>query len=80
MLAFHERRYAATERYRIPILLASTRPLGRDIQAEHSARADAVLARDAEAAVSLLRLHYEQTSDFIAGQMWTSAKRGKPAA
>lgn len=75
LLEFFERLYAATERYRIPILLASNRPMGRDIQAEHSALADAALARDADLAVDLLRRHYSLTADFIAAQMQQVASR-----
>ena len=70
-LEFFERLYAATERYRIPILVAAGKPspARRDIQAEHSALADAVLARDANTAVRLLGDHYLKTAMFIRDQM-----------
>lgn len=60
-MEFFERLYAATERYRIPVLLAATRPAGRDVQAEHKTLAEATLDRDADKAVELLRRHYLQT-------------------
>lgn len=69
MLEFFERLYAATERYRIPVLLASDGRGGRDIQAEHSALADAVLARDAARAEALLVAHYQRTADVIRAKM-----------
>jgi DNA-binding GntR family transcriptional regulator len=65
-LDFFERLYAATERYRIPVLLASAFPAGRDVQAEHSALAQAALDRDAVAATRLLRQHYLSTVGSIA--------------
>lgn len=68
-LDFFERLYAATERYRIPALLASTLPAGRDVQAEHGALADAALARDAVLATALLEQHYRSTVDWLAGTM-----------
>lgn len=58
-----ERLYAATERYRIPALLAAELPAGRDVQAEHSALAEATLDRDADTAVRLLEEHYQRTAD-----------------
>lgn len=64
-LDFFERLYMANERYRIPILLASSQKSSRDIQAEHSALADAALARDAMAATDLLRTHYLRTAETI---------------
>lgn len=60
-LEFFERLYAATERYRIPVLLAAARPAGRDVQAEHKALAEATLDRDAEKAAALLKEHYLRT-------------------
>lgn len=68
-LDFFERLYAATERYRIPVLLASTATAGRDVQAEHSALAQAALDRDAVAATQLLRQHYLSTVDSLAEAM-----------
>ena len=64
-LDFFERLYMANERYRIPILLASSRLSSRDIQAEHSALADATLARDTVAATDLLRAHYLRTAETL---------------
>lgn len=60
-LEFFERLYAATERYRIPVLLASALPVGRDVQAEHSALAQAALDRNAKEASTLLEQHYRRT-------------------
>ncbi len=72
-LEFFERLYAATERYRIPVLNGAKMPHGRDIQAEHGALADAVLARDAEAAVRLLAEHYTKTAVTIRARMDSAA-------
>ncbi|RGP35926.1 FCD domain-containing protein [Pseudotabrizicola alkalilacus] len=74
-LEFFERLYATTERYRIPILIAAgtPSPSRRDIQAEHSAIADAVLAHDAETAVRLLAEHYTRTAMTISARMATVA-------
>jgi len=60
-LEFFERLYAATERYRIPVLLASALPAGRDVQAEHGALAQATLDRDVGKASALLEQHYRRT-------------------
>lgn len=68
-LEFFERLYAATERYRIPVLLASTLPVGRDVQAEHSALAQAVVDREVEKACALLTEHYLKTVEDLAGAM-----------
>ena len=65
-LEFVERLYAATERYRIPILLAAALPAGRDVQAEHGALAQAALDRDADKAAALLREHYLHTVNDLA--------------
>lgn len=64
LLDFFERLYAATERYRIPALTAAG-PQKRDIDAEHGQIADAVLARDATLAETLLREHYLRTAAMI---------------
>ncbi|NEI71756.1 FCD domain-containing protein [Rhizobium lusitanum] len=64
-LEFFERLYAATERYRIPVLLASTHSAGRDVQAEHGALAEATLARDADKATALLEAHYRKTASHL---------------
>lgn len=68
-LDFFERLYAATERYRIPVLLASASTAGRNVQAEHSALAQATLDRDADAATRLLREHYLRTIESISKAM-----------
>jgi len=65
-LEFVERLYVATERYRIPILLAAALPAGRDVQAEHSALAQAALKRDTDKAIALLREHYLRTVNDLA--------------
>lgn len=69
LLEFFERLYMASERYRLPALAAAGGGGLRDIQAEHSAIADAVLARDAAAAEALLRDHYLRTAATIRAQM-----------
>ena len=76
MLEFFERLYTANERYRIPALLASDGRGGRDIQAEHSALAEAVLARDTEKALALLVAHYQRTAEVIRGKMAAKEKHG----
>ncbi|MFT3998720.1 MAG: FCD domain-containing protein [Rhizobium sp.] len=65
-LEFFERLYAATERYRIPVLLAAAHPAGRDVQGEHGALAEATLARDADKATALLEEHYRRTANHLA--------------
>lgn len=69
LLEFFERLYAATERYRIPILLARRGDDARDIQAEHTALAEATLARDGDLAAALLAGHYQRTAKTIAARM-----------
>ncbi len=64
-LEFVERLYAATERYRIPVLLETGMPAGRDLLAEHSALADATLERDADKAAALLEAHYLHTVEAL---------------
>lgn len=73
MLEFFDRLYAAAERYRIPVLLAAPGRSGRDVQAEHSALAQAALDRDADRAAALLRDHYARTVDFLAGRLEETA-------
>ncbi|OZA17314.1 MAG: GntR family transcriptional regulator [Rhodobacterales bacterium 17-64-5] len=75
LMEFFERLYAATERYRIPVLLQSIQATGRDIQAEHAALAEATLARDADLAVAFLTRHYQGTAAAIAAAM-TGAMSG----
>ena len=74
-LEFFERLYAATERYRIPALVASgpSSALGRDIQAEHEALAKATLARDADLACALLADHYRRTAQRLDSLMAPAA-------
>lgn len=62
-MAFFERLYAATERYRIPVLLNAGLSVSRDVQAEHGALAEATLDRDADAACALMTEHYLKTVD-----------------
>ena len=76
MLEFFERLYTANERYRIPALLASDGRGDRDIMAEHSALAEAVLARDTEKALALLVAHYQRTAEVIRGKMAAKEKHG----
>ncbi|MGV8988470.1 MAG: FCD domain-containing protein [Cypionkella sp.] len=79
MLEFFERLYAATERYRIPILLEAAEPSGRDIQAEHAGLAEAAVARDADLAVHRLQTHYGLTAEAIAQRMQAAVGQDKPA-
>lgn len=65
MLTYFERLYVDTERYRMPVLLRSAMPSGRNIQAEHSEIAEATLARKSEKAVKLLSRHYRLTAEAI---------------
>lgn len=78
-LEFFERLYAATERYRIPTLLAAANPAGRDVQAEHSALAEATLARDTDKAAALLEAHYRRTADYLTS-VFGMDKPGSPVA
>lgn len=75
-----ERLYAATERYRIPVLLAARFKTGRNVQAEHSALADAALARDADLAARLLEEHYSRTVDDLTRAMTEAADPQAEAA
>lgn len=79
LMEFFERLYMATERYRLPILMASTGASSRDIQAEHSDLADAALARDAAQAQALLRAHYLRTADTIRANLKPSTAQERPA-
>ena len=59
--------YGHTERYRrIRFERTMPRKLVRDVEAEHRALMDAVLARDKRRAVKLLTEHLEKTANFIA--------------
>ena len=68
LLEFFQRLYVEAERYRHPLLAARLRENHRDIQAEHSALAQAALARDADLACGLLAEHYLRTARFIEAQ------------
>jgi DNA-binding GntR family transcriptional regulator len=75
--------YGHTERYR-RIRFERTMPkkLVRDVEAEHRALMDAVLARDKRRAVRLLTEHLDKTANFIARE-FAAAKAGaeaRPAA
>lgn len=74
-LEFFDRLYAATERYRIPILLNKIGNSGRDIQAEPTALADASLGRETDKAVALLEAHYQKSAEFIKGNMMLLANQ-----
>lgn len=65
MLTFFDRLYVETERYRMPVLLRSAMPSGRNIQAEHSEITEATLARKSDKAVKLLTRHYTRTAETI---------------
>lgn len=59
--------YGHTERYRrIRFERTMPRKLVRDVEAEHRALMDAVLARDKRRAVKLLTEHLDKTANFIA--------------
>lgn len=65
LLEFFERLHAASERYRIPVLMADGGAPARDIHAEHAALAEAALARSTETALALLAEHYHRTAEAI---------------
>lgn len=69
MLDIFEQLYMATDRYRLPTLMAGKGRAGRDVVAEHAALAEATLARDADLAVRLLRDHYENTAQSIRARL-----------
>jgi GntR family transcriptional regulator, carbon starvation induced regulator len=68
LMDFFQRLYVEAERYRYPMLSARSVENHRDIQAEHSALAQAVLARQADQACDLLAEHYSRTARFIQAQ------------
>lgn len=68
MLESAERLYFDTERYRLPMLLARGVDKVRDIQAEHTAIADATIGRKSDLATSLLAAHYRLTAESIEHQ------------
>lgn len=57
--------YAQTERYRR--LSVPLRKIARDVAAEHKEIFDAVMARDADLAVELMRRHLKMTADILVG-------------
>lgn len=65
LIAYFERLYVETERYRIPLLLAGGTATDRNIQEEHSRIADATIARKTDAACKLLAEHYRKTAESI---------------
>lgn len=66
--------YGHTERYRrIRFERTMPRKLVRDVEAEHRALMDAVLARDKRRAVKLLTEHLEKTANFIAREFAAAA-------
>jgi GntR family carbon starvation induced transcriptional regulator len=79
-LEFVERLYAATERYRIPVLLAAALPQGRDVQAEHGALAEATLDRDPDKATALLKEHYLKTVAALAEAIRPNSVNGATVA
>lgn len=80
--------YGHTERYRrIRFERTMPRKLVRDVEAEHRALMDAVLARDRRRAVKLLTDHLEKTANFIAREFAAAEaveaaprRRGRAAA
>ncbi len=74
LLDLSEKLSVAAERYRFPSLVRTKGQ--RDLQAEHSALADAVLARDADQATALLDAHFRATGE----QMAASASELPPLA
>ncbi len=71
--------YGHTERYRrIRFERTMPRKLVRDVEAEHRALMDAVLARDKRRAVKLLTEHLDKTAKFIARE-FTAAEASEAA-
>ena len=62
MLEQFDRLYTECERYRFPYGQPATQ---RDIQSEHSAIANATLARDVAKATALLTQHYRTTAEMV---------------
>ncbi len=67
LLKFCDQLYDQNVRYRQ--LSGSKAYPSRDVAEEHNAVCDAVLARDADTAVSLLMQHYNRTSAFLEDQL-----------
>lgn len=79
LMEFFERLYAATERYRIPHLLAASDMPERNIKESHAELAEAVLARDKLRAAALLTAQYQRTADILTQHLTTSTP-GHPSA
>jgi len=71
--------YGHTERYRrIRYECTVPQKLARDVEAEHRALMDAVLARDTRRAQRLIAEHLEKTGMFIAGELSAPAATASP--
>ena len=71
--------YGHTERYRrIRFERTMPRKLVRDVEAEHRALMDAVLARDKRRALKLLTEHLDKTANFIAREFAAAAAGEAP--
>jgi GntR family transcriptional regulator, carbon starvation induced regulator len=70
--------YAHTERYRRPVLSASTEGTThlRDVVGEHKALMDTSIARDADGAAELLSQHYRKTGKAIESWLSQAAPSG----
>lgn len=66
LLALAETLYMETERYRVTALTQAAETGVRNVQEEHRTLVDAVLARDADAAVALLAKHFRDTGRQVA--------------
>ncbi len=69
LLDFFQTLYMETARYRAPALSGARDETDRNIRAEHTALADAALARDASRAGGLLTAHYERTASAVEAAM-----------
>ncbi|MDH6231645.1 GntR family carbon starvation induced transcriptional regulator [Mesorhizobium soli] len=66
LLALFEQLYAETQRYRLPSFRGEGHASSaRDLSVEHSNIMEAALARRADTAVDLLRVHYNRTAAYI---------------
>lgn len=66
LMYFHAILYGQSLRYRIQVL--SDRSVPRNVEAEHSAIFDAVMARDADKACALVEAHIEKTAEAVRGK------------
>lgn len=78
LMNFFEKLYAEAERYRYHSLSGRYSRARRDIDAEHSAIAEAALARDADRACALLADHYRRTQAMILAHFADPATRAEP--